>query len=107
MNRKDKTGMGVPTQCCRDSTEALEEQILRAVGNLREQPLLPPTAPSSPGISSACAICSLGSHPRHSQALSQEPWVQVRAFPPQPRRVRECLEGRRVGWLTFCLLFRF
>lgn len=41
MNRKDKTGMGVPTQCCRDSTEALEEQILRAVGNLREQPLLP------------------------------------------------------------------
>lgn len=79
-----------PAQRCRSSTEPLEEQILRAAGNLREQPLLPPTAlrnpsaPRTPGISSACAICSLGSHPRHSQALSQEPRSCAAVLGPGP-----------------------
>lgn len=98
------------TQCCRSSTEPLEEQILRAVGSPREQPLLPPTAlrgpsaPSPPGISSACAICPLGGSPKALQALSQEPGSCAAALGPHPclspqsRRVRSA--WREGGWLA-------
>lgn len=100
-----------PAQCCRSSTEPLEEQILRALGSLREQPLLPPTAlrgpsaPSTPGISSACAICPLGSHPGHSQALSQEPGSCAsssgsRSLPFPPAQEGQGAPGGEGEWLA-------
>lgn len=99
-----------PAQCCRSSTEPLEEQILRAVGNLREQPLLPPTAlreSSAPRLQESHQLVPFvlwgvtqGTpklSPR-SQGAVQQPWVQVPAFPPSPGGAGSA--WREGGWLA-------
>lgn len=90
MNRRDKAGMGVPSSVLQKLHWTLGGADPESCGEPKGAAPTPrsPSAPSIPGTSSACAICPLGSHPRHSQALSQEPGsfaaaqVQVPAFPP-------------------------
>lgn len=94
-----------PAQCCRSSTEPLEEQILRAVGSPREQPLLPPTAlrglqeshQPGPFVLWGVTQGTPKLSPR-SQGAVQQLWVQIPAFPLSPGGSGSA--WREGGWLA-------
>lgn len=104
-----------PAQCCRSSTEPLEEQILRAEGAA--------PAPSHSSEGTLCpqnsrnliSLCHLffGESPKAlpssllgARELCSSPGSRSLPF-PTAQESQGVPGGKEGGWLTFCLLFWF